>query len=174
MASRQWNSSTTEIHAGYTPAAPHRPMTVPIYSSAAYQFPDYATAAQLFSLRQPGFTYSRTGNPTVAVLEERAAALEGGIGAIATATGQSAVALALLALLQGPGHLVASNKLYGGTVDLLTDTFADFGVTVTFINPEDPDAWAAAITEKTRGFLLESVSNPLITLVDLRAITEVA
>jgi O-acetylhomoserine (thiol)-lyase len=174
MASRQWNSSTTEIHAGYTPAAPHRPMTVPIYSSAAYQFPDYATAAQLFSLRQPGFTYSRTGNPTVAVLEERAAALEGGIGAIATATGQSAVSLALLALLQGPGHLVASNKLYGGTVDLLTDTFADFGVTVTFINPEDPDAWAAAITEKTRGFLLESVSNPLITLVDLRAITEVA
>ncbi|QXQ11005.1 O-acetylhomoserine aminocarboxypropyltransferase/cysteine synthase family protein [Paeniglutamicibacter sp. Y32M11] len=173
MASRQWHSSTTEIHAGYTPAAPHRPMTVPIYSSAAYQFPDYATAAQLFSLRQPGFTYSRTGNPTVAVLEERAAALEGGIGAIATATGQSAVALALLALLQGPGHLVASNKLYGGTVDLLTDTFADFGVTVTFINPEDPSAWAGAITEKTRGFLLESVSNPLITLVDLRAIAEV-
>ncbi|GAA3328535.1 O-acetylhomoserine aminocarboxypropyltransferase/cysteine synthase family protein [Paeniglutamicibacter sulfureus] len=174
MASSTWRNATTEIHSGYAPSAPHRPMTVPIYNSAAYQFPDYATAAKLFALREPGYTYSRTGNPTVAVLEERAAALEGGIGAIATATGQSAVAISLLALLQGPGHLVASNKLYGGTVDLLTDTFADFGVSVSFVDPADPAAWAAAITEKTRGFLLESVSNPLITLVDLRAITEVA
>ena len=168
------NNSTTEIHAGYSPAGPHRPMTVPIYNSAAFEFPDYATAAELFALKKPGFTYSRTGNPTVAVLEARAAALEGGIGAIATATGQSAVAISLLALVQGPNHLVASNKLYGGTVDLLTDTFADFGITITFVDPEDPAQWAAAITEKTRGFLLESVSNPLITLVDLRAITDVA
>ncbi|WP_411731856.1 O-acetylhomoserine aminocarboxypropyltransferase/cysteine synthase family protein [Paeniglutamicibacter sp.] len=174
MASSTWRNATTEIHSGYTPAAPHRPMTVPIYNSAAYQFPDYATAARLFALKAPGFTYSRTGNPTVAVLEERAAALEGGIGAIATATGQSAVAISLLALLQGPNHLVVSSKLYGGTVDLLTDTFADFGVTVTFVDPADPAAWAAAITPKTRGFLLESVSNPLITLVDLRAVTDVA
>ncbi|MDQ0092516.1 O-acetylhomoserine aminocarboxypropyltransferase/cysteine synthase family protein [Paeniglutamicibacter psychrophenolicus] len=174
MASSSWHNATTEIHAGYSPAGEHRPMTVPIYNTAAYQFPDYATAAQLFSLKEPGFTYSRTGNPTVAVLEERAAALEGGIGAIATATGQAAVALSLLALLQGPNHLVASSKLYGGTVDLLTDTFADFGITVTFVDPEDPANWAAAITEKTRGFLLESVSNPLATLVDLRAITDLA
>ncbi|MBV1779067.1 PLP-dependent transferase [Paeniglutamicibacter sp. ABSL32-1] len=174
MAPSTWRNATTEIHSGYAPAAPHRPMTVPIYNSAAYQFPDYATAAKLFALKAPGFTYSRTGNPTVAVLEERAAALEGGIGAIATATGQAAVAISLLALLQGQGHLVASNKLYGGTVDLLTDTFADFGVSVTFVDPQDPANWAAAITEKTRGFLLESVSNPLITLVDLRAIAEVA
>ncbi|PQZ91626.1 O-acetylhomoserine aminocarboxypropyltransferase [Arthrobacter sp. MYb227] len=168
------NNATTEIHTGYSPTGPHRPMTVPIYNSAAFEFPNYATAAELFALKKPGFTYSRTGNPTVAVLEARAAALEGGVGAIATATGQAAVAISLLALLQGPNHLVASNKLYGGTVDLLTDTFADFGITVTFVDPEDPAQWAAAITEKTRGFLLESVSNPLITLVDLRAITDIA
>lgn len=168
------NNATTEIHTGYSPSGPHRPMTVPIYNSAAFEFPDYATAADLFALKKSGFTYSRTGNPTVAVLEARAAALEGGVGAIATATGQSAVAISLLALVQGPNHLVVSNKLYGGTIDLLTDTFADFGITVTFVDPEDPANWAAAITEKTRGFLLESVSNPLITLVDLRAITEVA
>ena len=174
MATSNWQNATTEIHSGYSPAGPHRPMTVPIYNSAAFEFPDYATAAELFSLKKAGFTYSRTGNPTVSVLEARAAALEGGIGALATATGQAAVAVSLLALLQGPNHLVASNKLYGGTVDLLTDTFADFGVTVTFVDPEDPANWAAAITEKTRGFLLESVSNPLITLVDLRAIADVA
>ena len=174
MATSTWQNATTEIHSGYSPAGPHRPMTVPIYNSAAFEFPDYATAAELFSLKKAGFTYSRTGNPTVSVLEARAAALEGGIGALATATGQAAVAVSLLALLQGPNHLVASNKLYGGTVDLLTDTFADFGVTVTFVDPEDPANWAAAITAKTRGFLLESVSNPLITLVDLRAITDVA
>ncbi|MFJ6417760.1 O-acetylhomoserine aminocarboxypropyltransferase/cysteine synthase family protein [Paeniglutamicibacter sp. NPDC091659] len=174
MATSNWQNATTEIHAGYSPAGPHRPMTVPIYNSAAFEFTDYATAAELFSLKKAGFTYSRTGNPTVSVLEARAAALEGGIGALATATGQAAVAVSLLALLQGPNHLVASNKLYGGTVDLLTDTFADFGITVTFVDPEDPANWAAAITEKTRGFLLESVSNPLITLVDLRAITDVA
>lgn len=174
MASTARHHATTEIHSGYSPAGPHRPMTVPIYNSAAFEFPDYATAAELFSLKKAGFTYSRTGNPTVAVLETRAAALEGGIGAIATATGQAAVAISLLALLQGPNHLVASNKLYGGTVDLLTDTFADFGITVTFVDPEDTAAWAAAITGKTRGFILESVSNPLITLVDLQAITVLA
>ncbi|MFF5793391.1 O-acetylhomoserine aminocarboxypropyltransferase/cysteine synthase family protein [Paeniglutamicibacter sp. NPDC012692] len=174
MATSNWQNATTEIHTGYSPAGPHRPMTVPIYNSAAFEFTDYATAAELFKLKKAGFTYSRTGNPTVSVLEARAAALEGGIGALATATGQAAVAVSLLALLQGPNHLVASNKLYGGTVDLLTDTFADFGVTVTFVDPEDPSNWAAAITEKTRGFLLESVSNPLITLVDLRAIADVA
>lgn len=174
MASTARHHATTEIHSGYSPAGPHRPMTVPIYNSAAFEFPDYATAAELFSLKKAGFTYSRTGNPTVAVLEARAAALEGGIGAVATATGQAAVAISLLALLQGPNHLVASNKLYGGTVDLLTDTFADFGITVTFVDPEDTAAWAKAITEKTRGFLLESVSNPMITLVDLRTITDLA
>ncbi|GAA5227665.1 O-acetylhomoserine aminocarboxypropyltransferase/cysteine synthase family protein [Paeniglutamicibacter antarcticus] len=174
MAHSPWRNATTEVHAGYSPSGDHLPMTVPIYNTAAYEFPDYATAAALFSLKAPGFTYSRTGNPTVAVLEERAAALEGGVGANATATGQAAVALALLALLQGPNHLVASNKLYGGTMDLLTDTFVDFGATVSFVDPEDPANWAAAITPKTRGFLLESVSNPLATLVDLRAITAVA
>ena len=174
MATNTGRSSTTEIHAGYTPAGPHHPLTVPIYNSAAYEFSDYASAKALFALKKPGFTYSRTGNPTVAVLEARAAALEGGLGAVATATGQAAVALALLGLLQGPNHLVASSKLYGGTVDLLTDTFADFGITVTFADPGDPAQWAAAVTDRTRGFLLESVSNPLLTLVDLRPLAEIA
>ena len=141
--------ATQQVHAGYEPAAPHRPVVPPIHQTTAFRFPDHATAASMFRLETPGFTYSRTGNPTVAVFENRLAALEGGIGAIATATGQAAVALSLLALLQGGKHLVASSQLYGGTVDLLTDTFADFGIEVTFADPADPPAWAAAVRPDT-------------------------
>lgn len=166
--------ATEQIHAGYEPEAPHWPVAVPIHQTAAYRFPDHATAASMFRLETPGFTYSRTGNPTVAVFENRLAALEGGIGAIGTATGQAAVALSLLTLLHGGQHLVASSQLYGGTVDLLTDTFADFGIETTFADPADPAAWAAAIRPDTRAFFLESITNPLATLPDLRALTDIA
>ncbi|MBM6619981.1 O-acetylhomoserine aminocarboxypropyltransferase/cysteine synthase, partial [Micrococcaceae bacterium RIT802] len=171
--------------AGYEPAAPHFPVSPPIVHSAAFDFPDYATAASMFALKTPGFTYARTGNPTVALLEQRVAALEGGIGAIATATGQSAVALALLALLgggrdaagqrtSGGNHVVASAQLYGGTVDLLTDSFADFGYRVDFVDQDDPAAWGRAITADTRAVLLESITNPLATLPDVEGIAAVA
>ncbi|WP_246830344.1 PLP-dependent transferase, partial [Micrococcus sp. HMSC31B01] len=166
--------ATQQVHAGYEPAAPHRPVVPPIHQTTAFRFPDHATAASMFRLETPGFTYSRTGNPTVAVFENRLAALEGGIGAIATATGQAAVALSLLALLQGGKHLVASSQLYGGTVDLLTDTFADFGIEVTFADPADPPAWAAAVRPDTRAFFLEAITNPLATLPDLPALADLA
>ena len=166
--------ATQQVHAGYEPAAPHRPVVPPIHQTTAFRFPDHATAASMFRLETPGFTYSRTGNPTVAVFENRLAALEGGIGAIATATGQAAVALSLLALLQGDKHLVASSQLYGGTVDLLTDTFADFGIEVTFADPADPPAWAAAVRPDTRAFFLEAITNPLATLPDLPALADLA
>src|SRR3954447_26798354 len=161
--------ATTQIHAGYEPQAPYRPVAVPVHQSAAYEFPDYASARSMFALKEPGFTYTRTGNPTVAVLEQRLAALDGGAAALATATGQAAVAIALLALLHGGRHLVASSKLYGGTVDLLTDTFADFGIEVSFADPADPAAWQAAARPATRAFLTESIGNPLATLQDLPA-----
>jgi O-acetylhomoserine (thiol)-lyase len=125
-------------------------------------------------LKEAGFTYTRTGNPTVAVLEQRVAALEGGAGGLATATGQAAVAVALLALVRGGQHLVASSKLYGGTVDLLTDTFGDFGIEVSFADPADVGAWAAAVRPQTRAFLTEAIGNPLATLQDLPAIAAVA
>lgn len=177
--------ATAAIHSGYTPAAPHFAVAPPIVHSAAFEFPDHATAVEMFALRTPGFTYSRTGNPTVAGFEQRVAALEGGIGAIATATGQSAVAIALLALLGGgrdedgvrlPGgnHVVASSQLYGGTVDLLTDSFADFGYRVDFVDQDDPGAWERAITPDTRAVLLESITNPLSTLPDVGMIAEIA
>lgn len=154
--------------------ARHRPVTVPLYQSAAYEFPDYESARRMFALKEAGFTYTRTGNPTVAVLEQRVAALEGGAGALATATGQAAVAVALLALVRGGQHLVASSKLYGGTVDLLTDTFGDFGIEVSFADPADVGAWAAAVRPQTRAFLTEAIGNPLATLQDLPAIAAVA
>ncbi|WP_336714598.1 O-acetylhomoserine aminocarboxypropyltransferase/cysteine synthase family protein [Arthrobacter sp. USHLN218] len=167
-------TATAQIHAGYEPQAPHRPVAVPLYQSAAYEFPDYESARRMFALKEAGFTYTRTGNPTVAVLEQRVAALEGGAGALATATGQAAVAVALLALVRGGQHLVASSKLYGGTVDLLTDTFGDFGIEVSFADPADVGAWAAAVRPQTRAFLTEAIGNPLATLQDLPAIAAVA
>lgn len=167
-------TATSQIHAGYEPQAPYRPVAVPIYQTAAYEFPDYASARRMFALKEPGFTYTRTGNPTVAVLEQRIAALDGGVAALATATGQAAVAVALLALVRGGQHIVASSKLYGGTVDLLTDTFDDFGIEVSFADPAHPGAWQDAVLPTTRAFLTESIGNPLATLQDLPAIAAVA
>ncbi|MBG6084240.1 aminotransferase class V-fold PLP-dependent enzyme [Zhihengliuella flava] len=181
-------SSTTSIHAGYTPAGPHYPVATPVYASTAYEFESYAAAAEMFALTRAGFTYTRTGNPTVAVLEQRLAALEGGVAAVATASGQSAVALALMALAgrgdaerpggpgydAGPRHLVAARQLYGGTVDLLTDTFADFGYHVDFVDQHDLDAWREAIGPQTRAVLVESISNPLAEPADVPAIADLA
>jgi O-acetylhomoserine (thiol)-lyase len=169
-----WKPATRAVHAGYEPTGEARPLTAPVTTSAAYSFSDHSSSTEMFALRKAGYTYSRTGNPTVAVLEQRLAALEGGRGAVATASGQSAVALALLALLQGPRHLVASSRLYGGTVDLLTDTFADFGIRVTFVDPLDLAAWEAAIEEDTVAFLLESVTNPQVEVVDLEPLAALA
>jgi O-acetylhomoserine (thiol)-lyase len=167
-------TATSQIHAGYEPQPPHHPVAVPIYQTAAYEFPDYASARRMFALKQPGFTYTRTGNPTVAVLEQRIAALDGGVGALATATGQAAVAVALLSLVRGGQHIVASSKLYGGTVDLLTDTFEDFGIGVSFVDPESIGDWESAVRPQTRAFLTESIGNPLATVQDLPAISAVA
>ncbi|MFE7629378.1 O-acetylhomoserine aminocarboxypropyltransferase/cysteine synthase family protein [Kocuria sp. NPDC057446] len=168
--------ATRQIHAGTSDPVVQRTLTVPIYQTAAFEFPDYEAARQMFAQTRAGFTYTRTGNPTVAVLEQRISDLEGGTGAVATGSGQSAVAVALLALLgQGAGkHLVASEKLYGGTVDLLTDSFADCGIEVSFVDPTAPGAWAAAVRPDTRAFLLESIGNPLATLPDLPGIADVA
>lgn len=168
------SQGTDAVHAGYRPSGDFRPMLPPLHNSAAYQFQSHAEAIEKFALRQAGFTYSRTGNPTVSILEQRVAALEGGAHAVATATGQSAVALSLLALTQGPKHIVASSSLYGGTVDLFTDTFADFGIRISFVDQADPLAWSQAIEDDTRAFFLESVSNPLCTVADLPAIAAIA
>ncbi|WP_394162037.1 O-acetylhomoserine aminocarboxypropyltransferase/cysteine synthase family protein [Galactobacter valiniphilus] len=170
----QQQPATAGVHAGYRPSGEQRPLTPPVVTSAAFAFANHAEAAESFALKRTAFTYSRTGNPTVSILEQRLAALEGGTAAVATASGQSAVALALLALLQGPRHLVVSARLYGGTVDLLTDTFADFGVRVSFVEPGDLGAWEGAIEADTVGFLLESVTNPQAEVIELEPIAGLA
>ena len=170
--------ATRQVHAGYTPGIPQNTVTVPVYQSVAYEFEDFAAARDTFALSRPGNIYSRNGNPTNAVLERRVSDLEGGAGALALGSGQAAVAIALLTLVAaagpGPHHFVASNKLYGGTSDLLGDSFADLGIEVTLVDPLDVEAWAAAIRGTTRGFFLESIGNPVLTVPDVRAIADVA
>ena len=169
-----WETATQQIHGGYAGGAFQNTVAVPIYQTAAYEFADFAAAGDLFAQRRRGNTYSRTGNPTVAVFEQRIAALDGGAAAVGTASGQSAVAVALLALAAGGRHIVASSEIYGGTVDLLADTFPEFGISTTFVDPLDPAAWEAALRPETCAVFLESIGNPLATLADLPVIAGIA
>src|SRR4249920_1814893 len=141
---------TLSLHAGAVPDPATGARATPIYQSASFVFPDSDHAAALFDMARPGHVYSRISNPTCAVLEERIAALEGGVGAIATASGQAALHLALVTLLSAGSHVVASRALYGGSHNLLDYTPPRFGVTTTFVDPRDIDAWRAAIRPETR------------------------
>ncbi|GAB3600581.1 PLP-dependent transferase [Microbacterium tumbae] len=146
----------------------------PIYQTAAYEFASLADAADIFALRKPGNLYSRNASPTQLVLEERVTALEGGASAVAVASGQAAVAVTLLALVGRGGHIVAADQLYGGTVDLLQDTFDDFGIAVTFVDQDDPEAWRAAVRPETRAVFAESVANPIAQVLDIRLLADIA
>ena len=166
--------ATRQIQAGYIPGVPQNSAVPPIYQTAAYEFASLAEAADLFALRATGNLYSRNASPTQQILEERIAALEGGASAVAVASGQAAVAVTLLALVGRGGHVVAANQLYGGTVDLLEDTFVDFGIPVTFVDQDDLEAWRAAIRPETRVLFAESVANPIAQVLDIRAVADVA
>ncbi|MDN5686010.1 MAG: aminotransferase class I/II-fold pyridoxal phosphate-dependent enzyme [Brachybacterium sp.] len=166
--------STAAIHAGWRADDMHGALTPPVYASTAYAHEDHASLKDLFARRSSGFAYSRSGNPTTAVLEQRMAALEGGTGAIAVASGQAATTIALCALLAPGSHVVASQLLYGGTTEFLGDTLADLGVTCTVVDPWDLGAWERAITPATRAVLVESIANPGAQLVDLPAISALA
>ncbi|GAA1821886.1 O-acetylhomoserine aminocarboxypropyltransferase/cysteine synthase family protein [Nesterenkonia flava] len=166
--------STRQIRSGTSPSRPQNPVTVPIYQTAAYEFESWEAARDIFALRRKDNLYSRTGNPTQIILEERLAALDEGVAALATGSGQSAVAVALLALAKQGEHIVSSNTLYGGTVDLLTDTFRDFGIDSTLVDPADPEAWRAAIRPETRALFAESIGNPTASILDIRALADIA
>jgi O-acetylhomoserine (thiol)-lyase len=164
--------STLQVRAGTELPVPANPAVTPIYQTAAYEFESWEAARDIFALRKVGNLYSRTANPTVGVLERRIAALDGGVGALATASGQAAVTVALLTLAAPGGHVVASSQLYGGTIDLLTDTFEDLGLEATLVAPDDPDAWRAAVRPSTRAFLVESVGNPTASVPDLQVLAD--
>ncbi|MBT6096345.1 MAG: O-acetylhomoserine aminocarboxypropyltransferase [Rhodospirillaceae bacterium] len=165
---------TLSLHAGQQPDPATGARAVPIYQTTSYVFDDTDHAAALYNLERPGHIYTRLSNPTVAVMEERVAALEGGIGAVATASGMAAIFLAIATLMDKGGHIVSSGSLYGGTHNLFSYTLPRFGINTTFVNPRDPQAFRDAITDDTRLVFGETLGNPGIEVMDLPAIAEVA
>jgi O-acetylhomoserine (thiol)-lyase len=161
---------TKSLHSGHNTKSTEGTRAVPIYQSTAYVFNDSEHAANLFSLAEPGYIYTRLNNPTNDVLEQRLAALEGGIAAVSTASGTSAIATALMVLLKSGDHIVASNSLYGGTYNLLNVTLPRLGITTTFVDPSNPSNFEAAVQENTRAFFVESLGNPKLDVLDLKAI----
>ena len=166
--------STAQVQTGYIPGTPQNSAVPPIYQTAAYEFASLADAADVFALRQAGNIYSRNASPTQLILEERVAALESGTSATAVASGQAAVTVTLLALAGSGGHIVSAGQLYGGTVDLFQDTFADFGIEVTFVDQDDPEAWRTAIRPETRALFAESIANPIAQVLDFQTVADIA
>ena len=157
---RLFKFDTLALHAGQRPDPTTGSRAVPIYQTTSYVFPDTEHAASLFNLERAGHIYSRISNPTVAVLEERMAALEGGVGAVATASGQAALHLAIATLMGAGSHIVASKSLYGGSTNLLKLTLPRFGITTDFVDPRDLDGFARAIRTETRLVFVETIGNP--------------
>ena len=166
--------ATQALHAGHDAKNTQGTQAVPIYQTSSYVFKDSDHAANLFSLAEPGFIYTRLNNPTNDVLEQRLAALEGGVAAVATASGTSAIATTLMVILRTGDHIVASNSLYGGTYNLLANTLPRFGITTTFVDPDDPNEFSKAVKSNTRAFFAESLGNPKLDVIDLKAISDAA
>jgi O-acetylhomoserine (thiol)-lyase len=165
---------TLSLHAGARPDPATGARATPIHQTASFVFPDCDHAAALFNMERAGHVYSRISNPTCAVLEERVAALEGGVGAIATASGQAALHLAICTLMGAGGHIVASRALYGGSHNLLDYTLPRFGIATTFVDPRDLDAWRAAIRPETRLLFGETLGNPGLDVLDVPRVAALA
>jgi O-acetylhomoserine (thiol)-lyase len=167
-------TATTQIHGGVVPRVAQNTVATPIYQTAAYEFESLASAQAIFALEKTGNLYSRNANPTQSVFERRMAALEGGVAALGTASGQAAVATTLLSLVKAGQHIVAPAQLYGGTIDLLTDSFDDFGIEVTLVDQDDLDAWRAAVRPNTRVFFAEGIGNPTATVLPMAEVARIA
>lgn len=166
--------ATQSLHAGHDVAQTLGTRAVPIYQTTSYVFNNSDHAANVFNLSEPGYIYSRLNNPTCDILEQRLAALEGGIGAVTTASGTAATTTALLSLLKSGDHIVASGSLYGGSFNLLNVTLPRFGITTTFVDPDKTENFAQNIKENTRAIFVESVGNPRLDVLDLKAISKIA
>ena len=165
---------TLALHAGAAPDPVTGARAVPIYLTTSFVFESSDHAASLFNLERPGHVYSRISNPTNAVLEQRVAALEGGIGAIATASGQAALHLSIATLMGAGSHIVASTALYGGSQNLLHYTLHRFGIETTFVKPGDIDGWRAAVRPNTKLFFGETVGNPGLEVLDIATVSAIA
>src|SRR4051812_46083272 len=165
---------TLALHAGGAPDPETGARATPIYLSTSFVFRDSDHAAALFNMERSGHVYSRISNPTNAVLEERIAALEGGVGAIATASGQAALHLAIATIAGAGSHIVASSALYGGSHNLLQYTLPRFGIETTFVQPNDFDAWRAAVRPNTKLLLGETLGNPGLDVLDVPTLAALA
>ncbi len=165
---------TLAIHAGYSPDPTTKAVAVPIYQTTSYSFDDTQHGADLFDLKVKGNIYTRIMNPTTDVLEQRVAALEGGIGALALASGQAAITYAILTIAEAGDNIIATSALYGGTYNLFAHTLPQYGISVRFVDANDPQAASALIDDKTKAIFCESIGNPLGNVVDFAAFAAVA
>ncbi len=174
MSDHRYRAETLAIHAGQIPDAATGARALPIYQTTSFVFDSADHAASLFNLQTFGNVYSRLSNPTVAVLEERVAALEGGRAAVASASGMAAEAMALMTILQAGDHVVAAGALYGGSVTMLAVNLRKFGIETSFVDATDPAAFAAAMRPNTRAVFAESLGNPSLVVLDIAAVAAVA
>jgi len=165
---------TLSLHAGHHPDPLTGARAVPIYQTTSYVFDDTDQAAALFNLERPGYIYSRISNPTTSVLEERLAALEGGVGAVCTSSGMAAIHVGIATLLGAGDHIVASASLYGGTMNLLSHTLPRFGITTSFVKPRDIDGFRSAMRPNTRLVIGETIGNPGLEVFDIPSIADIA
>src|SRR3954447_23382637 len=171
---RRFGFNTRALHAGQRPDPATGARAVPIYQTTSFVFEDTEQAANLFNLQRFGNIYTRIMNPTTAVFEERIASLEGGVGALAVASGQAAQLIALAALLEAGDEIVAASTLYGGTYTQLDVSLRRFGINTTFVDPADPANFARAITPRTKVLYGETIGNPSMNVLDIAAVAEVA
>ncbi len=174
MTEKNWRFETAAVHAGYTPDPVTRAVAVPIYQTVAYAFDNTQHGADLFDLKVSGNIYSRIMNPTNDVLEQRVAALEGGIAGLALASGQAAVTYAIQTIAAAGDNIVSSSTLYGGTYNLFAHTLPQFGIEVRFADPREPGSFEKLIDDKTKAVFAESIGNPLGNITDIAAIAKVA
>ncbi|MGL4521412.1 MAG: PLP-dependent transferase, partial [Bacilli bacterium] len=172
--SNHWQFETLQVHAGQQVDPTTKSRAVPIYQTSSYVFDDTEHAANLFALKESGNIYTRIMNPTSDVLEKRVAALEGGIGALAVASGSAAITYAILNIAQAGEHIVASKSLYGGTYNLFAVTLPKYGITTTFVDPDVEEEFINAIKPETRAIFIETIGNPGINLVEMKRIAAIA
>lgn len=174
MSERKLSFDTLQVHAGQEPDPTTGSRAVPIYQTTSYVFKDAEHAANLFGLKEFGNIYTRIMNPTSDVLEKRIAALEGGVGALAVASGSAAITYAILNIAEAGDEIVAASTLYGGTYNLFSYTLPKLGVKTVFVDPDDPENFSKAINEKTKAVYIESIGNPGINLIDIEAVAKIA
>lgn len=174
MKERSFHFETLTIHGGAKPDPATGSRAIPIYNTTSYVFRDSAHAENLFSLKESGYIYTRLGNPTVSALEERLALLEGGVGALATSSGQAAITLAILNIAKAGDEIISSQQLYGGTFNLFHTTLERFGIHVHFVDGRDAQAFEKAITPRTKAIFAEMIGNPSLDILDIEAVAKVA